>query len=50
MTVNNDTSYTSKSSMKGVAKGGQPIDQAVESSGKWIKSTCDAGIADNTKQ
>lgn len=49
MTLNSNTSYSSKWSMKGVAAGGHPFNQSSESSGKWVKATCDAGIAGNTK-
>jgi hypothetical protein len=44
MTLNGDTSYSSKMSLKGVTKEGQPIDQTTESSGKWVKAKCDPGI------
>jgi uncharacterized protein DUF3617 len=50
MTLNGDTSYSSKWSMKGIAKGGQPFNQSSESSGTWVKAACDAGIAGNIKQ
>lgn len=41
--MNGDTSYRSKMSLKGVSNG-QPIDQEIENSGKWIKAKCDPGI------
>ncbi len=42
MTLDSDTSYSTKVSFKGVSKDGQPIDQTTESSGKWAKEKCDA--------
>ncbi len=42
MTMDSDTSYSSKMSFNGVSKDGQPIDQVTESSGKWAKAKCDA--------
>jgi hypothetical protein len=39
-----ENSFNSKMSLKGES-GGQPIDQQIETSGKWIKAQCDAGIA-----
>ena len=44
MTLNGDTSYASNMSLKGVSKEGQPIDQDVDTSGKWVKAKCDPGI------
>ena len=44
MTVNGNTSYTSKMSLKGVTKEGEPIDQTTESSGRWVKAKCDPGV------
>ena len=43
-TMNGDTGYHSKMSLKGTS-GGEPIDQEIETSGKWVKAKCDPGIA-----
>ena len=43
-TMNGDTAYHSKMSLKGTS-GGEPIDQEIETSGKWVKAKCDPGIA-----
>ncbi|MDP2247954.1 MAG: DUF3617 domain-containing protein, partial [Nitrosomonadales bacterium] len=45
MTVNSDTSYSGKWALKGVTKEGLPIDQTSNVNAKWVKTTCDAGIA-----
>jgi hypothetical protein len=50
MTLNSDTSYASNMSLKGVSKEGQPIDQTVDTTGKWVKAKCDPGIPGNKKQ
>jgi hypothetical protein len=42
MTVNSDTSYNGKWSLKGVTKEGQPMDQTSDITGKWVQATCDA--------
>lgn len=42
-TMVGNTSYTSKMSLKGVSNG-EPIDQDIETSGKWVKAKCDPGI------
>jgi hypothetical protein len=42
MTIDSDTSYSTKVTFKGVSKDGVPIDQTTESSGKWVKAQCDA--------
>lgn len=44
MTLNGDTSYSNKIAFKGVTRDGHPVDQTTESSGKWVKAKCDAGI------
>jgi hypothetical protein len=41
-TMKND-SFISKMSLKGES-GGQPVDQEMETSGKWLKAKCDPGI------
>jgi len=43
-TVVSDNTFNSKMSLKGESAG-QPIDQEVETSGKWIKAKCDPGLA-----
>jgi hypothetical protein len=45
MTVNSETSYSGKWTLKGVTKEGMPIDQTTDINAKWVKATCDAGIA-----
>ncbi len=50
MTLNSDTSYTSKWSLQGVSKEGRPINHTTQSSGKWLRPVCDAGIAGTKKQ
>lgn len=45
MTVNSETSYQGKWTLKGVTKEGLPIDQTTDISAKWVKAKCDAGIA-----
>lgn len=45
MTLNGDTSYEGKWSIKGVSKHGEPIDQSSETSGKWVKAVCDPSVA-----
>ena len=42
-TMVGNTSYTSKMSLKGISNG-EPIDQEIETSGKWVKAKCDPGI------
>lgn len=42
-TMNGDTAYSSKMSLKGVSNG-EPIDQEIQTSGKWVKVKCDPGI------
>lgn len=42
MTVNSDTSYAGKWSLKGVTKDGYPMDQTSDISGKWVQAQCDA--------
>ncbi len=45
MTVNSETSYTGKWTLKGVTKDGQPIDQTTDIDAKWVKAKCDANLA-----
>jgi hypothetical protein len=45
MTINNETSYSGKWTLKGVTKEGMPIDQTTDINAKWVKAKCDAGIA-----
>lgn len=45
MTVNNDTSYSGKWTLKGTTQDGLPVDQTSIVNSKWIKSVCDANIA-----
>lgn len=45
MTVNSDTSYSGKWTLKGTTKDGVPVDQTSNVNAKWVKSVCDAGIA-----
>lgn len=44
MTMESDTSYKGKWSLKGVTSGGQPIDQTTEISARWVKAKCDPSI------
>jgi hypothetical protein len=41
--TNGNTSYRSKMTLKGISQG-QPIDQEIENSGKWVKAQCDPGL------
>ncbi|HEY8354865.1 MAG TPA: DUF3617 domain-containing protein [Methylophilaceae bacterium] len=43
MTVESDTSYKGKWTMKGVSGDGQPIDQTTEIQARWVKAKCDPG-------
>jgi hypothetical protein len=45
MTVNSETSYKGKWTLKGVTKDGQPIDQTTDIDAKWVKAKCDATLA-----
>ena len=45
MTVNSETSYKGKWTLKGVTKDGQPIDQTTDIDAKWVKAKCDANLA-----
>lgn len=45
MTLDGDTSYTSKMTMKGTSKDAGPIDQTMESKGQWVKAECDPQVA-----
>jgi len=47
-TMNGNTAYSSKMSLKGVSHG-EPIDQEVATSGKWVKAKCDPGIPGTKK-
>ena len=43
-TMNGNTGYHSKMSLKGTSNG-EPIDQEIETMGRWVKDKCDPGIA-----
>jgi len=45
MTLDSDTAYKGKWSLKGTSKDIGPIDQTSEMSGKWLKAKCDPGVA-----
>lgn len=45
MTVNNETSYKGKWTLKGTTKEGYPVDQTSDIDAKWVKAKCDANLA-----
>jgi hypothetical protein len=47
-TMTGNTGYHSKMSLKGTSSG-EPIDQEIETTGKWVKGKCDAGIPGTKK-
>lgn len=47
-TMTGNTGYHSKMSLKGTSSG-EPIDQEMETSGKWVKDKCDPGIPGTKK-
>jgi hypothetical protein len=47
-TMAGNTGYHSKMSLKGTS-GGEPIDQEMETTGKWVKDKCDPGIPGSKK-
>lgn len=47
-TMNGNTGYRSKMSLTGTSNG-EPIDQEIETTGKWVKAKCDPGIPGTKK-
>lgn len=44
MTVESDTRYQGKWTLKGVTSEGQPVDHTTDISARWVKAKCDPGI------